>query len=178
MSATTDEVTDEFERQFLLGDTPPPFTTCSYVDITQGYCQKPVPLKLRQQGDDKMLVVKSGTPGHRRQWEHIPPVEVYERLWPCTAGRRMTFRRFTMDHHGWILDLDVCEGLLTGLILLEVESPTQALSDAYDHPGWLTQYVIREVTTDGRYRKRSLATTGQIPEPELIAQFRQSVESL
>lgn len=173
IEAQTDEVTDEFERQFVLSGFPGMFEGISPSHIIQGYCQKGIPLKLRNQDGVKMLVVKSGTPKHRRQWEYTPPEEVYDRLWPSTAGRRMTFDRHTLSLGEYTLDVDVCRGVLEGLILLEVESPSEGLSERFEFPDWLAPWVVKEVTLDGRYRKRALATNGVIPDP-----FAPDTESL
>jgi adenylate cyclase len=52
--------------------------------------------------------------------------------------------------------VDVFEGRLAGLVLAEIEFPSQAESRRFQPPAWLGE----EVTGDDRYSNRRLAEAG------------------
>jgi adenylate cyclase len=57
---------------------------------------------------------------------------------------------------GLVLEVDVYEGDLAGLVVAEVEFPSEAAADAWRPPAWLGA----EVTTDERYKNHRLAVDG------------------
>lgn len=71
----------------------------------------------------------------------------------------VTKRRHAVPRDGREWSLDVFEGALAGLELLEIEAPDAATLAALAPPAW----VVREVSHDPRYQGGSLAVHG-IPE--------------
>ena len=60
-----------------------------------------------------------------------------------------------------VIELDLFEGSLEGLIIAEVEFPTVKASRSFAPPAWFG----REVTRDARYKNRNLALDGLRGEP-------------
>ena len=72
-------------------------------------------------------------------------------------GDELRKRRWSIDIAGQPAAVDVFEGSLSGLLLLEVERRTSEDLAAFAPPQW----VVEEVTADPRYSGGSLARTGR-----------------
>ena len=77
----------------------------------------------------------------------------------------MRERRYHFPIDGRYWSLDLFEGPLEGLELVEVETPDEAALVALVPPPW----AAKEVTDDPRYQCGSLAQTNQIPELRWLA---------
>ena len=75
-------------------------------------------------------------------------------------ARMLTKRRYHLPIDGRMWSLDVFEGALAGLVLVEVEETDAAALAALVPPVWAT----KEVTHDPRYQCGSLAQSNTIPE--------------
>lgn len=97
--------------------------------------------------------VKSGIGLTRLEIEEPCTREVFDALWPLTAGRRVTKRRHRARHGDLTWEID--EFTDRDLVLAEVELP------GADHPvtvpDWLEPVVVREVTGDPAYANSTLA---------------------
>ena len=69
-------------------------------------------------------------------------------------------RRYRVPHAGKCWSLDVFEGPLAGLELVEIEAPDEGALAALVPPSWAT----KEITHDPRFQCGSLAQTLAIPE--------------
>jgi CYTH domain-containing protein len=76
---------------------------------------------------------------------------------PAAAMRKRRYR-LPVDGQAWSLDL--LEGALAGLELIEAEASDEAALAALAPPPW----VIREVTHDASFQCGALAQTNAIPE--------------
>ena len=65
-----------------------------------------------------------------------------------------------LEHGDLQWEIDVFEGALAGLIIAEIELPSE--NTDFPHPNWLG----REVTDDRRYYNSSLAADGRPEDPE------------
>ncbi|MEK7498570.1 MAG: adenylate cyclase, partial [Patescibacteria group bacterium] len=77
-------------------------------------------------------------------------------------GRRLEKTRYMIPHKDTTLELDIYGGSLEGLIVVEVEFPSEELSEKFDVPVWFGE----ETTDDKRYKNQSLALHG---DPRKIA---------
>jgi adenylate cyclase len=100
--------------------------------------------------------VKRGS-GLSRQEEEIKlePAQ-FEALWPLTEGRRLRKRRHSLGHGELTIEVDVYEGELSGLVVAEVEFPSEEDARRFEPPDWFD----REVTGDEAYLNESLAVYG------------------
>lgn len=148
----------EIERKFLVqGDLPVRLDDYPCEFIGQGYISidpNGTEVRLRTKGGTLTLGVKSGPSRARVEHEIELDARSFDALWPLTDGRRIQKRRFMIPTNGdRVIELDVYEGDLTGLITAEVEFPSERDADRFRPPEWLGT----EVTGDARYSNQSLA---------------------
>jgi adenylate cyclase len=161
----------EIERKFLVTQLPDGLDGAPCQEIRQGYLaiDGQVEVRLRADGDSRVLTIKGGQGRTRTEEELELDAGRFERLWPLTAGRRVDKRRCRLDlEDGHVLELDVYAGALDGLMTAEVEFPSEADSDAFVPPAWLGP----ELTGDQRYANQSLAAHGRPEPPPTAAQTR------
>ena len=85
----------------------------------------------------------------------------YESLLKKTEGIIIEKTRYLKkDEFGYTMEIDVFKGALDGLCYVEVEFPTEAESVLYKSPDW----VIRDVTSEKRYKNAALAKYGKLVE--------------
>lgn len=107
------------------------------------------------------LTVKSRNKGiSRGEWEYPIPVEDARAMMELHVGRLVIKRRHIVPFGGYIWEVDIFEGELSGLAVAEVELPS---SDAVVA---LPPFVGKEVSGDVRYYNSSLSGTGALP-PEV-----------
>jgi CYTH domain-containing protein len=151
----------EIERKFLVAGVPTEMDAGERVD--QGYLalgENGLEVRLRRKGDRRLLTIKQGS-GRTRVEEELPvDPEVFDRLWPLTEGRRVEKDRHLVPlAQDLTAEVDVYRGDLEGLEVVEVEFSSEEAADAFDPPDW----IGREVTDDGRYANRALASEGLPP---------------
>jgi adenylate cyclase len=150
----------ETERKFLVSaDKTPPLQEGALIE--QGYLvfqnppEVPVELRLRRvSGADCFLTVKSGNLLSRIEVELTITPDQFSELWPLTEGHRVFKRRYRIPIVGRLTaELDVYEGALAGLQVVEVEFSSESQARAFTPPPWFGQ----EVTHDARYTNAELA---------------------
>lgn len=152
----------EIERKFLVRDLPD-LTGTEALRVRQGYLTAltdSTELRLRQMGNRYYLTQKGGA-GRVRQEREVEITKMqFAPFWPATEGRRVEKTRWQgrlAEGHGF--ELDLFEGNLKGLRLVEVEFPNEAAAEAFDPPTWFGG----EVTEDKRYGNKWMAVHG-LPE--------------
>lgn len=148
----------EIERKFLLRGLPPAAHAAPPVEIQQGYLPGTRLVErlreVRRNGDARWWrTVKSGTGVSRLELEEETSREVFERVWPLTAGRRVVKRRYCVPSGNLTWEVD--EFLDRDLVLAEVELP--AADSPVEPPEWLAPYIDREVTDEVEYTNLRLA---------------------
>ncbi len=148
----------EVERKFLVPD-PPDLRGTETVEIAQGYLAigEDGQVRLRRRGDRLLLTAKRGAGLSRDEAEVEIDALAFERLWPLTEGRRLQKRRHLIPHGALAIELDVYAGDLEGLIVAEVEFPSEEDARRFQPPDWLGD----EVTGDRRYLNETLAAEGR-----------------
>ncbi len=148
----------EIERKFLLTGLPPSMPGGETHEIAQGYLPgERLIERLRRDrinGTERYLrTVKVGAGVARLEVEEETTRDLFEHLWPLTAGKRLVKRRHVVasPEHRWEID----EFLDRPLVVAEVEL---AEADApVTIPEWLAPSVEREVTGEGEYLNVNLA---------------------
>lgn len=149
----------EIERTFLVDALPADLDRSGARRLRQGYValDGPTEVRVRDDAGAWRLTVKHGG-GLRRVEEDIGiDPRVGESLWALTEGRRIEKRRIAVPYGEALLEIDVFEGDLEGLVLAEVEFADEEAARAFVPPPWLG----REVTDDDRYTNRALAVHGR-----------------
>ena len=148
----------EVERKFLVTD-PPDLDGTESVEIAQGYLAigPEGEVRLRRKGSEPLLTAKRGSGLSREEAEVAIDDTAFELLWPLTEGRRLHKRRHRIPHGDLVVELDVYEGELEGLLVAEVEFPSEEEAGRFEPPEWLGE----DVTGDRRYLNETLATGGR-----------------
>jgi CYTH domain-containing protein len=147
----------EVERKFLVAE-PPDLADTEANEIEQGYLAIGADgeVRLRRKGEKLVLTAKRGSGISREEAEIELDRESFEGLWPLTQGRRLQKRRHLIPNGDLTIELDVYEGELEGLVVAEVEFPSEDEARSFEPPEW----IGREVTGDERYLNETLASRG------------------
>jgi adenylate cyclase len=149
----------EVERKFLVSD-PPDLDEDTAEEIDQGYLAigpEEEEVRLRRKGGKLFLTAKRGSGLTRDEAEAELDRDDFEQLWPLTEGKRLHKRRYVIPAGDRTIELDVYSGDLEGLVVAEVEFPSEKAAGSFDPPDWLG----REVTGDPAYLNETLATRGR-----------------
>ncbi len=150
----------EIERKFLVAEVPD-LSGAKKAVVRQGYLTAPedsTELRLRQKNDSHFLTLKGGGGLVRVEREAEISSEQFETFWPETKGRRVEKARYTgMLPDGHVYELDIFEGDLAPLCLVEVEFASEAQALDYTPPSWFGA----DVTEDKRYKNKNLAISGR-----------------
>ncbi len=146
----------ERERKWLVADLPDDLGAGT--PIRQGYLagQDSVTLRIRQKGAAYIGTVKAGAAPARVEVEWELSADQFEALWPFTAGRRVAKVRHEVPVEGGTAEVDVFEGDLAGLLLVEVEFDDDDSMAAFEAPSWFGP----DVTDHGGYGNATLAVDG------------------
>ena len=122
----------EIERKYLIRELPENLETYAYHDIEQAYlCTAPV-VRIRRQDDRYILTYKSS--GMLAHEEYNLPLtrEAYEHLKAKADGNVITKRRYLIPLDDVLtIELDLFSGTFAGMILAEVEFPTEEAANTF-----------------------------------------------
>jgi adenylate cyclase len=153
----------EIERKWLVENVPPEVEGGRWDTrkLEQGYLalSDSAEVRLRRaDGGPAWLTVKSAPGLSRVEEEVVLEDGAFERLWPLTEGRRLVKHRYSREaDRGVVLELDVYEGGLEGLAVLEVEFASEEAAAGFTPPEW----AGRELTGDRAYANQTLALHGR-----------------
>ena len=155
----------EFERRWLVDTAASPALTGLDVILTEDRYIEGTRLRLRRMTRGGRTVFKLTRKYVTARPEARPIVTAYltERehaVFAALPARVMTKRRFNLAIAGRCWSLDVFEGQLAGLELVEAEAADEVALAALVPPTW----AGKEVTHDARYQCGALAQTNAIPE--------------
>ncbi len=159
----------EIERKFLVKVLPEDLKQYPHKQIVQGYlaiAEDGTEVRLRQKGDKYFQTVKTGGGKTRGELEVEISPEQFEVLWPAAAGRRLEKIRYQIPYKDKIIELDIYQGKLQGLVTAEVEFNSEEESQEFKPPEWLG----REVTEEKEFKNQNLVKKEEqmnIPEFEL-----------
>jgi adenylate cyclase len=147
----------EVERKFLVS-RPPDLGGATTDEIEQGYLAigSDGEVRVRRKGDRLLLTAKRGSGLSRQEAEIELDPRSFDELWAMTEGRRLQKRRHVIPLGELKIEMDVYGGDLEGLVVAEIEFPSEEEAKAFEPPGWLGE----EVTGDHRYLNETLATAG------------------
>ena len=144
----------EIERKFIVTDPPKDLDSYPHSEIEQGYlCMEPV-IRIRRLDHDYILTYKSK--GLMKRAEHEFPLtkQAYEHLKSKFDGILIYKTRYQIPASGSLtIELDIFHGDHEGLMMAEVEFPSEEAALDYEGPEWFED----EVTLDPRYQNNNLA---------------------
>ncbi len=147
----------EIERKFLVKELPAHLEDYPSHLIEQAYlCTSPV-VRIRRQDEDYYLTYKGAGLMAREEYNLPLSGEAYRHLLPKADGTVITKRRFVIPlpapWKGLSIELDLFSGVWKGLMIAEVEFPSQKEAEAFLPPEWFGT----DVTFDGRYHNSWLS---------------------
>lgn len=151
----------EIERKFLIKLVPVNLNEYPYEKIEQGYLNTTPVLRIRHKNDSYIFTYKSAGLMSREEIELPLSKEAYEHLIPKCDGNLITKTRYRIpEEHGYTIELDIFHGCLEGLIMAEVEFPSEEAALAFPVPDWFTC----EVTYESTFHNSQMITVN----PELL----------
>ncbi len=145
----------EIERKYLIDTLPDGYQDYPSHAIEQAYlCTEPV-VRIRREDNDYYLTYKSRGLLVREEYNLPLTKEAYEHLLRKADGLVLKKRRYRIpiEHTGLTIELDVFSGAYEGLVLAEVEFPTEEAARSFAAPGWFG----RDVTFSGEYQNSRLS---------------------
>ena len=114
-----------------------------------------LPLSSASAGDDDyFLTYKSKGLMSREEYNLPLTAEAYEHLKPKADGILITKDRYVIpEKDGLFIELDVFHGEYEGVLLAEVEFPTEEAANAYTAPDWFGE----DVTYSTRYHNSTMS---------------------
>jgi adenylate cyclase len=146
----------EIERKFLIRFLPPEILHSRHFNIAQGYLANETGgrhVRLRKKGKTMSLTFKVNRRAAREEREIRLSPKQFATLWPATAGRRLHKTRYELSWRNITIEIDIYRGRNQGLIVAEVEFPSQSSRRKFRPPPWFG----REITGEKRYRNVRLA---------------------
>ena len=146
----------EIERKYFIESLPFDPGQYPYHQIEQAYlCTEPV-VRIRREDDTFYLTYKSKGKMVREEYNLPLNEQAYAHLLKKADGIILTKTRYLIPLEGsnhLTIELDIFEGTYKGLILAEVEFPTEEEALTFTPPQWFG----RDVTFSGEYQNSKLA---------------------
>lgn len=144
----------EIERKYLVKSLPENLEQYEQKRISQGYiCTNPV-VRIRRSNDDYFLTYKSCGLMAREEYEMPLTAEAYEHMLPKIDGILIDKIRYMIPlNEKHVAELDIFQGTLTPLRLVEVEFESIEEANAFVPPAWFGD----DVTNSGEYHNSNLS---------------------
>ncbi|MDO4771133.1 CYTH domain-containing protein [Porphyromonas sp.] len=134
----------EIERKYLIKPSatlPPPERILT---IKQGYIRKNAGVSVRIRiSNDKGYITIKGSKGSGRlsrlEYEYEIPLQDAEELLSMCSDGVISKNRYHIRHEGMLWEVDYFEGDNAGLVLAEVELPTESATVAI--PDWIDEEI-------------------------------------
>ena len=141
----------EIEKKFLVKELPD-LSKYEYVDIEQGYLSTSPVVRIRKKNDKYILTYKGSGLMAREEIEASLTEEAYQHLLEKIDGYPITKRRYMIPFEDYMIELDVFEGHMKGLIMAEVEFASMEDAKGFNPPQWFGE----DVTEDRRYHNSNM----------------------
>lgn len=162
----------EIERKYMICELPNHLNEYRSLKLEQGYlCNDPI-IRIRKSNEDYYMTYKSkyGLKQNpqaaiiNHEVELMLTKDAYELLRTKTEGYMVYKTRYLIPiQDGLKAELDVFEGQLTGLIIVEVEFPDEETADSFIPPAWFG----KELSMDHRFSNYHLSKLQSLQELDL-----------
>lgn len=144
----------EIERKYLIRRLPENLSQYQCKKIAQGYiCTNPV-VRIRKSDDEYYLTYKDKGLMAREEYNLPLTQEGYEHMLPKIDGRLIEKSRYLIPLEGKLTaELDIFEGDLAPLIIVEVEFDSLDAANSFIPPEWFGE----DVTESRKYHNSNLA---------------------
>lgn len=148
----------EIERKFLIHSLPMDYKQYPFHKIEQGYLSIDPVIRARKEDDQYYLTYKSRGLLSREEVNLPLSEESYEHLKKKSDGFLITKTRYLIPYlNHFTIELDIFEGVNSGLIIAEVEFSSEEEAFAFQVPDWFK----KDVTTDPQYQNCNLSVSPQ-----------------
>lgn len=165
----------EIERKFLLNKLPENLDTCTCYQMEQAYVTTSPVIRVRKKIDitngttnacKYILTIKSKGLLAHEEYELDLDEEGYNNVLKKAEGNVITKNRYIIPlGDGLIFELDIFKGIFDGLILGEIEFPSEEMAKKYTPP----EFVSEEVTYDRRFSNSSMSKMSESEISEIIS---------
>ena len=147
----------EIERKFLTKHIPFDITAYPFKQISQAYISFSPTIRIRQSDEKYILTVKGKGHLAREEFELPLSKEEYDRMFLKTEGTPVIKKRYLVPvEDGLTAEVDIYEGELEGLLLVEVEFPSVEAMNAFTAPDWFGE----DVSASAKYHNSVLSGGG------------------
>lgn len=153
----------EIERKYLVKKLPENLSSYPSKKIAQGYLSTNPVVRIRRSNDDYYLTYKGSGLMVREEYNLPLTQEAFEHMLPKVDGILIAKTRYLIPltegtgiSHPLTAELDIFEGNLMPLQLVEVEFDSVEEANAFIAPDWFGE----DVTEDGKYHNSNLSKKG------------------
>lgn len=143
----------EIERKFLIDKIPLKLTEYKCDKIKQGYFSILPEKRVRKRGDVYILTEKGEGDMIREEKERVIDKEMGEELFALSKTYIIEKTRYYIPFGEYTIELDIYEGRHEGLVVAEVEFPSEQAALNFEPPWWFGQ----DITKDKSYKNMMLA---------------------
>ena len=147
----------EIERKFLVKKLPENLEEYEKKHISQGYlCTNPV-VRIRRSNEEYFLTYKGRGKMVREEYEFPLTAEAYEHMLPKIDGLLIDKIRYLIPlDKKHTAELDIFQGQLSPLRLIEVEFESEEDANSFEAPEWFGD----DVTNSKDYHNSNLSQRG------------------
>ena len=144
----------EIERKFTIKELPDNLNDYPCLHIEQGYLNTEPVIRIRKQDKDYFLTYKGRGKMVREEYEFPLTAEAFEHMLPKIDGILIDKIRYLIPlDETHTAELDVFQGTLSPLRLVEVEFASMEDADSFVAPDWFGD----DVTNSGEYHNSNLS---------------------
>lgn len=161
----------EIERKYLIGTLPADYRTWPFRQIEQAYLSTDPTIRVRREDSQYYMTYKSKGLLVREEYNLPLTREAYEHLLSKADGIVLTKKRYLKPlaeayapdpvpaglPSSLTIEMDVFGGAYEGLVLAEVEFPTEEAALSFVPPAWFG----KDVTFTGEYSNSRLALSAR-----------------
>lgn len=144
----------EIERKFLVKEFPFRLEALQCKKIKQGYLNFNPVVRVRQSNEDYYITCKGSGMLAREELEMPLTKDAFEHLMMKIDGNVIEKTRYLYPlENGLTAEIDIFEGVMAPLQMIEVEFASQKQADEFEKPDWFGE----EVTYDKAYHNSTMA---------------------
>ncbi len=162
----------EIERKFLVRQLPSDLDSYPVLQIEQAYLNRDPVVRVRQENENYYMTYKGRGLIAREEYNLPLNAGSYEHLKAKADGNVITKRRYLIPVAPYTAELDMFEGVLEGLCVVEVEFETLQQAEDFTPPAWFG----RDVTKARSYQNSVLSAADPEQIRLLIEETRQNGE--
>ena len=145
----------EIERKYLIDTLPEDYQDYPCRHIEQAYLNTDPVIRIRKDNNKYELTYKSAGLMSRQEYNLPLDEKSYEHLLTKIDGRLIKKKRYMIPLSSALTaELDIFEGDLAPLMLVEVEFDTEDAANSFSPPDWFGE----DVTFSGKYHNSYLST--------------------